>query len=93
MMATDHLSTVHAGGGVVARLEPAGLCLYATQSTTYGPILTTHSGYGCSKGSKMRNKLRRLSLATWVLAAGATGAVHKLIHTVSTISGGGRHFG
>ena len=43
----------------------------------------------------MRNWIRRLSQAMLVAAAAAAGngALHKFIHTVTTISGGGRHFG
>ena len=41
----------------------------------------------------MLNKLRRLSLAALVLAAGVNGVLQKFIHTASSVTGGGRHFG
>jgi hypothetical protein len=42
----------------------------------------------------MHNWIRRHSLAVWVFAAAAasSGALHKFIHTGTTITGGGRHF-
>jgi hypothetical protein len=43
----------------------------------------------------MHNWFRRHSLAVWAVAAAVagSGALHKFLHTATTISGGGRHFG